>query len=341
MKTVLALMPAAFAESNGGRPERLSRQPGFEIGFDSILVFSKFTAQLVQQVRKWLPSNTVAWVKRKRNLRRKRRFANLRSRMIKKHGNFTAKELVTACRMAGVQEGCILFVQCSYDDLLTYKGTPYDLLSGLRELVGPQGTLLMPAYTTNMWNTPCRPFDVLREPTYTGILPELFRREDGVVRSLHPGHSICGLGPHAGELLAGHEECVYADGPDSPFDRIRKLDGAQSVCLGLRPGCHSFVHWVEDIEPEKYPIPMHEGPFDCLPGPAWVNSCGRTIMISRSESGFSPFGKWKYSPRELTSRDSVAASTTTLSSAQRTVSGKRMIKRRDARRSFMATGHHR
>ena len=264
MKTVLALMSAAFAESNGGRPERLSRQPGFEIGFDSILVFSKFTAQLVQQVRKWLPSNTVAWVKRKRNLRRKRRFANLRSRMIKKHGNFTAKELVTACRMAGVQEGCILFVQCSYDDLLTYKGTPYDLLSGLRELVGPQGTLLMPAYTTNMWDTPCRPFDVLREPTYTGILPELFRREDGVVRSLHPRHSICGLGPHAGELLAGHEECVYADGPDSPFDRIRKLDGAQSVCLGLRPGFHSFVHWVEDIEPEKYPIPMHEGPFDCL-----------------------------------------------------------------------------
>jgi hypothetical protein len=34
--------------------------------------------------------------------------------------------------------------------------------------------------------------------------------------------------------------------------------------LGLPPGFHSFVHWVPDIEPEKYPLPVHEGPFDCL-----------------------------------------------------------------------------
>ena len=167
-----------------------------------------------------------------------------------------------ACRKAGIIENGVLFVQCSYNDLLTYRGTPYELLSALRELVGPQGTLLMPAFTTNMSDTPCRPFDVLREPTYTGIIPELFRREDGVVRSLHPRHSICGLGPYAAELLAGHEDCVYADGPGSPFDKIRRIN-AQSLCLGLRPGFHSFVHWVEDIEPGKYPGKVHEGPFEC------------------------------------------------------------------------------
>jgi len=155
-------------------------------------------------------------------------------------------------------------VQCSYDDLLTYKGTPDQLLNGLRALAGPEGTLLMPAYTKNMSETPCRPFDVSREPTYTGILPELFRWEEGVIRSLHPRHSICGLGPLAAELLAGHEDCVYADGPNSPFDRIRRIHGAKSLCLGLPPGFNSFVHWVEDIEPEKYPTTVHEGPLDCL-----------------------------------------------------------------------------
>ncbi len=50
----------------------------------------------------------------------------------------------------------------------------------------------------------------------------------------------------------------------SPFDRIVRLNGAKSLCLGMRPGFHSFVHWVEDIEPEKFPTPAHEGPFDCL-----------------------------------------------------------------------------
>lgn len=214
--------------------------------------------------RTWLPADTVQWVDRKRSLWRKKRRASLRSRMIQRHGTFSARELVKTCRNAGVREGCTLFVQCSYDDLTTYAGTPYELLIALLELVGNTGTLMMPAYTTNMWETPCRPFDVLREATYTGIIPELFRREEGVIRSLHPRHSICGMGPRAAELLTGHEECVYADGPGSPFDRLRRVDGAISLCLGLRPGFHSFVHWVEDIDPEKYPTPMHEGPFDCL-----------------------------------------------------------------------------
>ena len=223
-----------------------------------------FKGRLAQQATRWLPPSSVGWVKRRRDTWRRRRRARLRVRLIEQHGKFTATELVTACRAAGVREGCVLFVQCSYDDLLTYDGTPYDLLNGLRELTGSDGTLLMPAYTTNMSETPCRPFDVLREPTYTGIIPELCRREEGAIRSLHPRHSICGLGPHAAELLAGHEDCIYADGPDSPFDRLRRFDGARSLCLGMRPGFHSFVHWVEDIEPEKFPIPTHEGPFDCL-----------------------------------------------------------------------------
>src|SRR5262249_10291369 len=144
-----------------------------------------------------------------------------------------------------------------------YQGTPYELLSALRELAGPLGTLLMPSYSSNMSVIPCRPFDVLEEPTYTGLIPELFRREENAIRSLHPRHSICGLGPHANEVLAGHENCVYADGPDSPFERMRRMD-TQSLCLGLPPGFHSFTHWVEDIEPSKYPYKVHDGPYECI-----------------------------------------------------------------------------
>jgi aminoglycoside N3'-acetyltransferase len=220
-------------------------------------------ARVIYSARRWLPASAVGWLRRKRNSWRRRRRAQLRLKLIERHGTFTAEQLVAMCRGAGVQEGGVLFVQCSYDDFLSYEGTPYELLSVLRELVGPRGTLLMPTYTTNMAETPCRPFDVLREPTYAGILPELFRREEGVVRSLHPRHSICGLGPYAVELLAGHEDCVYADGRDSPFDRLSRMD-AQSLCLGMRPGFHSFLHWVEDVEPEKFPIRVHEGPFECL-----------------------------------------------------------------------------
>ena len=209
-----------------------------------------------------LPPIIVSWLRRKRGAWRKRQQANLRLELIAKYGTFTTEQLIAACRQIGVRENGILFVQCSYNDLLTYRGTPYELLGALRQLVGAKGTLLMPAFTTNMSDTPCRPFDVLSDSTYTGIIPELFRREEGVLRSVHPRHSICGLGPHAAELLAGHENCVYADGLGSPFDKMRRIS-AESLCLGLRPGFHSFVHWVEDIEPGKYPIKVHDGPFEC------------------------------------------------------------------------------
>lgn len=217
------------------------------------------------QLLRFVPTSAIKWLKRKRNLWRAHRWKRLREKLIKKYGAFTAEQLVAFCRASGIQENGVLFVQCSYNDLVTYSGTPYELVSALRELVGPQGTLLMPTYSTNEQDTTCRPFDVLREPTYTGIIPELFRREEGVIRSLHPWHSICGLGPRAKELLDGHENCIYGDGPDSPFDRMRKIN-AQTLCLGMvaNPDRHSFMHWVEDIDPEKYPTKVHIGPVDCV-----------------------------------------------------------------------------
>jgi aminoglycoside 3-N-acetyltransferase len=219
--------------------------------------------RLTQSVRELVPEGVVTWAKRRRSQWQKQQRQRQRAARVAAYGTFGSAELVAACRDAGIDDGAVLFVQCSYDDLLTYEGTPYELLKALGTVVGPTGTLLMPAYTTNMAVTPCRLFDVLREPTYTGIVPELFRREDGVIRSLHPRHSITGIGPLASDLLADHHECVYADGAGSPFDRLRAIDGAKSLCLGMRPGFHSFVHWVEDIEPDRFPLPTHEGPFEC------------------------------------------------------------------------------
>src|SRR5580698_3845290 len=161
-------------------------------------------AGLSSFARGWLPAGATRWLKNRRRDWNRRQRDQQRFQFIKKHGSFNSQQLVTECRAAGVRENGVLFVQCSYNDLISYTGTPYELLNALRELVGPRGTLLMPAYSTNMFDTPCRQFDVLHEPTYSGILPELFRREEGVIRSLHPRHSICGLGPLAAEILAGH-----------------------------------------------------------------------------------------------------------------------------------------
>ena len=219
--------------------------------------------QLQSKLRRAVPPSILRWMRQQIQAMEARKRAQRRKDCIARFGTFAAADLVKILCAAGIRRNGVLFVQCSFNDLYTYRGTPFELLCALRELAGPDGTLVMPAYSANMQHTPCKPFDVRFEPTTSGILAELFRRDDGVIRSLHPRHSLCASGPYAKELLAKHEDCIYADGPGSPFDRLRHLE-AQSLCLGMAPGFTSFIHWVEDIEPDKYPIRAHEGPFECL-----------------------------------------------------------------------------
>src|SRR5206468_10873041 len=68
-------------------------------------------------------------------------------------------------------------------------------------------------------------------------------------------------------------------------------------------------------------------------GPAMVISLGSVRRISTGEPSLTSLERKKYTPRELTSRDSVLVSPTAAPVVQRTVSGSRMEKRWVVRRS--------
>ena len=63
-----------------------------------------------------------------------------------------------------------------------------------------EGLLLLPTHTWRFINEANRGCDVRRSPCCVGILPELFRQRPGVVRSLHPTHSMAA---HGKVLLLG------------------------------------------------------------------------------------------------------------------------------------------
>lgn len=63
-----------------------------------------------------------------------------------------------------------------------------------------EGLLLLPTHTWRFINEENRVFDVRRSACCVGILPELFRQRPGVVRSLHPTHSMAA---HGKVLLLG------------------------------------------------------------------------------------------------------------------------------------------
>lgn len=156
----------------------------------------------------------------------------------------------------GVRPGGVLLVQSSFDRFYTFTGTASDVVEVLDDVVGVEGTLVMPAHPQYR-SGHSRTFDVRRTPSGTGILCELFRRHPEVVRSLHPTHSVCARGPLADRLIADHHCDPLSCGPLSPYARIVEHKG-QILGLGLPPAYTTFLHVVEDVGP--FPCKMYRSP---------------------------------------------------------------------------------
>lgn len=133
--------------------------------------------------------------------------------------------LLDALRSVGAATGSVLFVHV---DLAALGGPETEserarrLLDALLEVVGAQGTLLVPTYTFSF----CRGevYDPATTPTRGGPWSpgaeflELFRSQPGVIRSADPIHSVAGIGPRAPEFLHGVAGTCF--GPGSVFDRL-------------------------------------------------------------------------------------------------------------------------
>jgi aminoglycoside 3-N-acetyltransferase len=177
------------------------------------------------------------------------------------NGTFMSAELGAELAQRLPAEFEILMVHSSYDTLLPmYKGSANDLLAVLRDVCGPDRTLVMPSFvmggrkfdTREYFST--RPFDVRRTPSEMGLLAEVFRRTPGVLRSLHPTCSVCALGPLAKELTTGHHLARTGFTPDSPFGLMTRCPTA---ILGLGVHyyrCLTHAHTASHNLGDAYPI---------------------------------------------------------------------------------------
>jgi len=160
----------------------------------------------------------------------------------------------------------ILMVHSSVSTMFPmYRDTAGDLLKLLLRMSTGR-TLAMPAFffgTAEHFNhdyyrrNPV--FDVRRTPSQMGLVTELFRRRKGVLRSLHPTHSICALGPLAAELTSGHHLTPLCVGPCSPFGVMGRHN---TVILGIGVEYYralTQMHAVEDAMGSKFPIPRRAG----------------------------------------------------------------------------------
>lgn len=168
---------------------------------------------------------------------------------------YTREQLRSAYAAVGVSPGRVVYVTSDLGRLMAYEQPGKEaVLSAhfqvLMELLGPEGTLVVPTASVNLCNTPI-PFDLDATPSHqVGALSEYVRTRPGTRRSFHPFVSYGAHGRLA-EAITGR--CArHAFGPETPEARLVELD-ALVVSVGVEPNLScSTVHHVEQVMAVPY-----------------------------------------------------------------------------------------
>jgi len=174
----------------------------------------------------------------------------------------TFERLVSDLRALGLPTGAVAIVHSSLSSMGWVCGGAQTAVEALLAVLGPDGTLVTPAFTGGnsepaYWCNPPVPeswWDSIRAsaPAYQpgrtptrcmGALVECLRGWPGVQRSDHPQHSFCALGPEAGRITSGHG-LEFGLGESSPLARLYDFD-AQVLLLGVGHENNSSLHLAE------------------------------------------------------------------------------------------------
>ncbi|MEI7635418.1 MAG: AAC(3) family N-acetyltransferase [bacterium] len=151
----------------------------------------------------------------------------------------------------GLRRGGVVLAHSSLRSLGKLPDRAETVVQALIDALGPSGTLLMPALSYLHVGPDQPAFDVLRTPSNVGALPEYFRTRNGSLRSLHPTHSVCAVGPDSCAFLGKHHLDNTPCGPHSPFRLLRDA-GGQILFIGCGLTPNTSMHGVEELVEPPY-----------------------------------------------------------------------------------------
>ncbi len=174
----------------------------------------------------------------------------------------TYDSLVEQFSACGVAAGQTVLVHSSMSRMGWIVGGAVDVIRALLDVLGENGTLMMPTHTSNNtdpshWENPPVPehwWPIIREhrPAYDprvtpswnmGVLPEVLRTWPGAIRSEHPIGSFVAVGKNAAYLTSEHK-LDEEFGQTSPIGRLYELDG-YVMLLGVPHDNNTSLHLAE------------------------------------------------------------------------------------------------
>ena len=179
----------------------------------------------------------------------------------------TIESLSRDLRALGLEDGDAVMVHSSLGQVGWTVGGPVAVIRALRQAVGPEGTVVMPAESPQVsdpagWNDPrvkadwhdavrehLPVFDPRTTPTTMGAIPEAFRTYPETLRSNHPMVSVCANGPLAAEITGEHA-LEFCEGRGTPFEKLYDLD-TRTLLLGVGFNRCTSLHYAESLVPAR------------------------------------------------------------------------------------------
>lgn len=170
----------------------------------------------------------------------------------------TKEQLVRDMRAMGIQKGDLLMVHSSLSKMGYIENGAATVVDACFEVIGPEGTLVMPAFAHNMFSKlylDTEPtFNLLDDPSKAGAITEELRIRKGSMRSFHPTDAVAANGPLAHYLIKDHFGQLTPYNSFSPYFRLaEKKAKILNIGVPLSTSCTN-MHVPEDAVDFKYPI---------------------------------------------------------------------------------------
>ncbi len=168
------------------------------------------------------------------------------------------QDIVSSLRLMDIKAGDTLLLHSSLTSIGGVEGGADTVIDAFLEAIGTEGTLVMSTLTG--W---AKPFDADTTPSAVGYLSERFRQREGVLRSLHPVHSVAAYGKNAKYITEDHDKAPTGCGEGTPYLKIAEL-GGKALLLGVDMDRNTTMHSMEEAINALY---LHE--LD-IPAPTYI-----------------------------------------------------------------------
>lgn len=163
---------------------------------------------------------------------------------------YTKLELLDHLNLMNLNPKGTLLIHSSMKAIGEVEGRAEGVLDVLCEYM-KDGLLLFPTHSWDEKNLVDHIFNVKTETSCVGLLSNLFLQREGVIRSLHPTHSVAALGERSKEFVS-HDTKILDEDMVTPCPRHGCFgslydEEAQIMFLGAPLTTNTYIHGVEEL----------------------------------------------------------------------------------------------